>query len=303
MIEIAAPGPSSTVQDLGRPPRPEMGVGRSGAADRGSLQLANRLVGNDPGAAALELTLGGLTATFHRAATVAVTGAPCRLLVDGRAVAMYAPVRVRAGGQLQIGSPERGFRSYLAVRGGIDIPEVLGSRATDVLAGLGRGPLEKGDRLAIGDIVDRSKPHVLVDVAPQRPFPREPVLHIVPGPRLDWFVPEALSLLLSTAYRATADSNRVGVRLEGQPLPRRRRDELPSEGMVHGALQVPPSGQPALFLTDHPMTGGYPVIAVVADDSLDLAAQIRPGQTVRFRLDPASTARQYLEQHQRRSNQ
>jgi biotin-dependent carboxylase-like uncharacterized protein len=286
MMEIAAPGPFTTVQDLGRRPRPDLGVGRSGAADRGSLQLANRLVGNGSRAASLEMTLGGLTADFHRATTVAVTGAPCRLLLDGRAVAMATPVHVRAGSRLQIGTPERAFRSYLAVRGGIDVPEVLDSRSTDVLAGLGGGPLKEGDRLPIGDLVAGSDPPDLVDVAPQRPFEREPVLHVVPGPRVDWFVPEALEVLLTTTYRATSESNRVGVRLEGEPLRRRLQEELPSEGMVHGALQVPPSGQPALFLTDHPMTGGYPVIAVVADDSLDLAAQLRPGQTVRFRPDP-----------------
>jgi biotin-dependent carboxylase-like uncharacterized protein len=291
-MQVTEPGPFTTVQDLGRPPRPDIGLGRSGAADRGSLRLANRLVGNRSRAAALEMTMGGLTVTFHRGATVAITGAPCPLRVDGRAVAMWTPVHVPAGSWLQIDTPEHAFRSYLAVRGGIDVPEVLGSRSTDVLAGLGGRPLQSGDRLPIGDLVEGPEPPDLVDVAPQRPFAREPVLHVVPGPRLDWFVPEALEVLLTTSYRATSDSNRVGVRLEGEPLQRRLQEELPSEGMVHGALQVPPSGQPALFLTDHPMTGGYPVIAVVADDSLDLAAQLRPGQTLRFRPDPTLSDQQ-----------
>lgn len=272
-IEVLSPGPLTTVQDLGRPGLASVGVGQSGAADRASLRLANRLVGNPEGAAALELTYGGLRIRFAADATIALTGAPCP------GVAMNGPAHVRAGQELAIGIPSEGLRTYLAVRGGIDVPEVLGSRSTDVLSGIGPPVLEKGMRLPIGT---RAVRFPNVDLAPpQRLGPA--VLRVLPGPREDWFVPDALSTLTDSAYVVTKDSNRVGVRLDGSELKRSVLRELPSEGVVTGALQVPPGGQPILFLADHPVTGGYPVIAVVVDADLDRAAQLRAGDAVSFR--------------------
>ena len=287
MIEVVRPGPMTTVQDLGRPGLGALGVSRSGAADRAALRLANRLVGNPESAACLEVTFGGLALRFPATHTVALTGAACPLSSSGGRVGMLGPVSVGAGEELALGRPARGLRTYLAVRGGIDVPPVLGSRATDVLAGLGPPALVVGQRLPVGDAVTGEP---CVDTAPVPPDPEEPVLGVLPGPRDDWFVAEALTALTGGAYEATPQSNRVGLRLAGPVLRRAVERELPSEGMVRGALQVPPDGQPVLLLADHPVTGGYPVVAVVDEPDVDLAAQVRPGQRLRFRLRTAAAA-------------
>ena len=281
-IEVLGPGPLTTIQDLGRAGLAAVGVGASGAADRGSLRLANRLVGNAEDAAALELTYGGLRVRFKTAATFALTGAPCPASVDDHEVAMDSPVNVRAGQQLAIGMPSEGLRTYLAVRGGIDIAAVLGSRSTDMLSGIGPPILEAGTRLPIGHRVE-GFPNV--DIAPRRHGDGlgAAVLRVLPGPRDDWFLPEALDTLGTATFVVTNDSNRVGARLAGPALTRRVHEELPSEGVVSGALQAPPDGRPILFLADHPVTGGYPVIAVVIAADLDRAAQLRAGDAVRFR--------------------
>ena len=173
-----------------------------------------------------------------------------------------------------------GLRTYVAVRGGFDVPPVLGSRATDVLSGLGPPVVQTGDRLGVGP---PSGPHPHVDVAPvANPVAGEVTVRVGPGPRRDWFPDEAWQSLLTQRYTVSSDSNRVGLRLEGEALARRDDRELPSEGMVRGALQIPPSGTPVLFLADHPVTGGYPVIGYVVDHDVDRCAQLRPGQTVRF---------------------
>ncbi|MFC7344771.1 biotin-dependent carboxyltransferase family protein [Saccharopolyspora griseoalba] len=280
-LEVLAGGPLSTVQDLGRPGLAGIGVGASGAADPAAFGLANRLIGNDEGTAAVETTLGGLAVRATRELTVAVTGAPCPVTLDDRAVAANSVLRVPAGAELRLGVPERGLRSYLAVRGGIAVDPVLGSRSTDVLSGLGPDPLEAGQELPIGPAPERFP---CLDQAPVGDYPAdEVVLRVQPGPRDDWFTAEALETLLGSAYEVTAESNRIGMRLDGPALERASTAELPSEGVVTGALQVPPAAKPTLFLADHPVTGGYPVIAVVARSDIPKAAQARPGQRVRFR--------------------
>src|SRR5699024_2139617 len=258
-LEIAATGPLATVQDRGRVGYQHIGVGSSGAADRGAYRLANRLVGNQPGAAAIETTFGGLVAHARRTLFVAVTGAHCPLSLDGRAAATNSTLLLRTGAQLRLGTPTAGVRSYVAVRGGIDVAPVLGSRATDTLSGLGPTRLRAGTLLPVGH-AHGSMP--AIDCAPLPPPPAENVsLRVVPGPREDWFSEAARANLFDGFYTVTPRSDRVGMRLEGPPLTRRRTAELPSEGMVAGAIQVPPSEQPTLFLSDHPVTGGYPVIA------------------------------------------
>ncbi|WP_019855279.1 biotin-dependent carboxyltransferase family protein [Actinopolyspora mortivallis] len=280
-LRILTTGPLTTVQDLGRTGAAHIGVGVSGAADRGSFRLANRLVGNPEGYAGLEVTLGGLSLRAEHPLTVALTGADCPLAVDGYAAAPNTVLRVPAGGVLTVGTPSHGARGYLAVRGGVEVDPVLGSRATDTLSGLGPPPVSAGDVLPVGPAPAEFP---LVDTAPV-PAPPEGdlVLTVTPGPRADWFTGEALATLLGTGYRVTPESDRVGMRLDGPPLERRHGGELPSEGMVAGALQVPPSGRPTLFLADHPVTGGYPVIAVLRSTEVDRAAQARPGQRLWFR--------------------
>jgi biotin-dependent carboxylase-like uncharacterized protein len=179
------------------------------------------------------------------------------------------------------------LRAYLAVRGGYAVTPVLGSRSTDLLSGLGPPPLVDGDVLPIGELVDGWP---LVDQAPVAEPTGGPVLlRAVPGPRADWLTGDGLARLWSATWTVAADSNRVGLRLQagGVRLERSRTGELPSEGLVRGAVQVPPSGEPVLFLADHPVTGGYPVAAVVIARDADLAGQVRPGQQVRFVAVPA----------------
>jgi biotin-dependent carboxylase-like uncharacterized protein len=280
VLTVLTPGPLTTVQDCGRVGWASIGVPRSGAADRSSADLANRLVGNRPDAAVLEVTAGGLRLRAERTVLVAVTGAPVATGVDGRAVPLNAPVTVPAAAVLSLGVPQAGLRSYVAVRGGVDVPPVLGSRSTDTLSGLGPAPLASGDRLPIGASAAEEP---VVDVAAVGAPAADPVLHVLPGPRRGWLAPAAWTALITQPWTVTADSDRVGLRLAGPRLERAREDELPSEGLVPGALQVPPDGAPVLFLADHPVTGGYPVLAVVTTADLPAAAQLRPGDTLRFR--------------------
>lgn len=280
MIQIIRPGPLTTVQDLGRPGYGVWGIAPGGAADRRSFTLANRLVGNDETAGALEITDGGFEARFDKPATIALTGAPCPVTVAGRSAAMNCPIRVPTAARLAVGYPTRGLRTYLAVRGGLDTPCVLGSRATDLIAGLGLGAVSAGDELPIGTDT-AGFPNV--DIAPVAALPDTITVRALTGPRADWFTPEALHLLYQAAYTVTPASNRIGIRLAGPPLVRAITREMPSEPAIRGALEVPPDGQPILFLTDHPTTCGYPVIAVAEPDDTDHAAQLRPGQRVYFR--------------------
>jgi len=282
MLHVLDPGLFSTVQDVGRPGYAHLGVPPSGALDRAAFELANRLVGNLRGAAVLETTLRGprLRVEGERPVTVAVTGAPAPILLDGAPAAFAAAVRLRPGQTLQIGTVTAGLRCYLAVGGGIAVEPVLGSRSGDVLSGLGPPVLEAGTCLPVGP----PNPVPPIDFVAPPGISRQPVLEVVPGPRADWFAPAALDVLAGAAWRVSATSNRVGVRLEGPVLERARSGELASEGTVTGSIQVPGNGLPVLFLNDHPTTGGYPVIGVVTRAGLDLAAQAAPGTTLRFSL-------------------
>ena len=279
-LEIVATGPLTTVQDTGRFGHAALGVGRSGAADARSHALANRVLANPPEAATLEVTLGGLRVRARGPLTVTVTGAETPVKVEGRGAAVNEVLHLPDGAELSLGTPARGLRTYLAVRGGIDVAPVLGSRSTDVLAGLGPAVLEPGDLLPVGPAPENPP---LLDHVPTAPIGAEEVrLRVRLGPREDWFTERAHRTLLDDAYEVTPRSDRVGARLAGPVLERSREGELPSEGMVPGALQVPPGGEPVLFLADHPVTGGYPVIAVVCSADLPIAAQGRPGTRVRF---------------------
>lgn len=281
MIELVAVGSLVTVQDLGRPGHLAWGLSRSGAADRGSLRLANRLLGNAEGDAALELTMGGVRLRCDEPLLVALTGAPCELRVDGVPHPPNAPVHLAAGAELRVGTPSAGLRSYLAVRGGLDVPLTLGSASRDLLSEVGPSTLAPGDRLA----VRRPRgPLPGVDLAPvpPPPGPDEPAtLRFADGPRAGWCL-DTRRGLSRTAYLVSSDSNRVAVRLVGRPLRRVRHEELPPEGLLPGAVQVPPDGQPIVFLADAPATGGYPVVAVLEEAEVDKAAQLRPGQQVRL---------------------
>ncbi|MFI0258490.1 biotin-dependent carboxyltransferase family protein [Streptomyces sp. NPDC017056] len=273
-------GALTTVQDLGRAGHAHLGVPRAGALDEPAHRLANRLVGNPEGAAALETTLTGCAVRVRTATVAAVTGAPCPVTVDGRPAPWGAPVRLPAGSVLDAGPATAGLRSYLAFAGGIDAEPVLGSRAADLLSGLGPAPLSDGCVLPLGDPYG---PPAAVDAVPRTGLPAAGlVLPCVLGPRDDWFTEAGLRTLATGRFRVSSASNRIGLRTEGPPLERRKDGELPSEGMPLGALQVPPDGLPVLFLNDHPTTGGYPVVGVVPERFLAAAAQAAPGTPVRF---------------------
>ncbi len=278
-LTVVDAGPQTTVQDRGRPGWAHLGVPRAGALDRPAADLANRLVGNEPSAAVLETTLGGVAFDVSEPTLFVVTGADCVVTVADRAVAFAEPVLAPAGARVRVGRATRGVRSYVAVAGGLAVDAVLGSRSTDTLAHVGPAVLRAGDVLPLGE---PGGPPAGVDVGPVRGYLRPAVLRVEPGPRADWFRDAALTALTGSTYAVSGDSNRVGLRLEGPALERSREDELPSEGIVLGAVQVPASGQPLVFLNDHPTTGGYPVIAVVDPDDLWQCAQLRPGDRVRF---------------------
>jgi biotin-dependent carboxylase-like uncharacterized protein len=266
---VLAAGALTTVQDRGRPGWAHLGVPRAGALDAPAASLANRLVGNPPDAAVLETVLGGLVLrNAGPGRWAALTGA-----TDPRLV-WWA-----AGAELRVPTPAYGVRTCVAVAGGIAVDPVLGSRSTDTLAWVGPPRVSDGMRLPLGAPAGEPRP---LDVAPAR---RPDGLRLLPGPRADWFA--SLAPLLDGTWLVRPDSDRIGLRLDGPPLERVRAGELPSEGMVLGAVQVPPTGRPIVFLADHPTTGGYPVVGVVHPDDLWQCAQARPGERIRFR--PAST--------------
>ncbi|HMQ66748.1 MAG TPA: urea amidolyase family protein [Arachnia sp.] len=262
------------VQDGGRPGLGAVGVSPSGAADRGAYELGQRMVGNELGEAALEITMGQAAFTAVGAMTAALTGAPCPATVGGRAVSHATVFTIGDGETLTLGAPTSGLRTYLSVRGGVDVQPVLGSRSRDTLGGLGPAPLLAGDGVGIGEAAPGWAP--AVDHVAQPAWPRVAILRYLPGPRADW-----AEGLAGSAWAVGAAVDRVGARLVGPPLSR-RGGELPSEGVVRGAIQLPPSGQPVLFLADHPPTGGYPVVGILSADSADAAAQLRPGDPVRL---------------------
>ena len=276
MITVRRAGALATVQDRGRTGLAHLGVPRAGPLDRPAADLANRLVGNEPGAALLEVTWGGLEVVTDAGVWVAVTGAAAPVRVDGADRGRDRAEWLPPGSALELGSPAQGVRSYVAVAGGIDVDPVLGSRSTDTLAWVGPPRVEDGATLPVGATQGSPAPHD----TPRPPVPGP--LRVTPGPRADWFVADALDRLCATPYVVGPASNRVGLRLEGAPLERVRDDELPSEGMVLGAVQVPGDGQPVVFLADHPPTGGYPVLAVVDPRDLWQCGQLRPGEELRF---------------------
>ena len=287
-LEVLRPGLQLLVQDLGRPGFASMGVSAAGAADRTALTTANSLVGNAETAAGLESFGGAVLLRSTGDGVAAVTGATGAITVTAADGTVLMPRLGEAfaladGDELELGPTQCGVRRYLAVRGGIAVETALDSSSADTLAGLGPAAVDKGTTVNVHD--PRTAPH-LVDPNPTQPrdLPQAGetvMLSVTLGPREDWFTEAGIETLLSQEWTVTHESDRVGLRLNGEvPLERARTGELPSEGAVTGALQVPPNGQPVLFGPDHPLTGGYPIIASV--DDVDLAAQLPPGAKLRF---------------------
>jgi len=278
-LEVTDAGLQVTVQDLGRPGQAHLGVPRSGALDQPAHTLANRLVGNPESAATLECLGGRVAFRARTAITLAVTGAQVPVTVAGRERDWGNAVAVPAGAEGSLGDATWGLRAYVAVSGGIEVDPVLGSRATDLLSGLGPEPVSTGDVLPVGAPTGEPVP---VDTVRPRRSGRGLRLRL--GPREEWFEPDSVAALHGSSYVVGSASNRIGLRLEGEPVRWRTKKELPSEGMVLGAVQVPPNGQPVVFLNDHPTTGGYPVVGVVVREDLAVCAQLRPGDQITLRV-------------------
>jgi KipI family sensor histidine kinase inhibitor len=308
-LVVMSAGLQSLVEDLGRPGLGDLGVSTAGAADQQSARQANRIVGNEPGAAVVENLFGGLAVRASGDQVLAVAGARLPLEIhsaDGmllRRPAMCTPFALLDGEVLTLGAPSSGLRTYLAARGGLDVPPVLGSRSSDSMSGVGPAPLKAGTLVPVARVAG-ARPVGSPEASTLRLGPSSAELRVTLGPRDDWFSEQALQDLSGQEWTVTEQSNRIGVRLlptenpageargsgrQGQALERSREGELASEGAVAGALQVPPSGHPVLFLADHPVTGGYPVIAVVVPEDLPTAAQLPPGHRVRFTIvDPTT---------------
>lgn len=291
-LVVKDPGMQSMLEDLGRPGLGDLGVPASGAADHVSAAQANRMVGNESGATVIESLLGGLSVTARGHHVLALSGAPVDAAVSGQQgenpLPRDIPFALYDGETLTLGTPHTGLRTYLAVRGGFGGPTVLGSRSTDVLSRIGPEALTAGSVIEVRSAASRpvGRPEAPAVTLPEPGRPT--VLRVTTGPRGDWFTPAALETLTRQQWRVSSQSNRVGVRFEtpedGRALERAITGELASEGVVTGSLQVPHSGVPVLFLADHPVTGGYPVIGVVVPEDLSLAAQLPPGSAVRFTL-------------------
>lgn len=280
-LEVRHTGPLALVEDLGRPGLAHIGVTRSGAADRRAHRLANRLLVNPEDRATIEVTLGGFSARVVGGdLDITVTGADARPAIDGIPFGLNSVAHIREGQVVSLGVPRSGLRSYLGVRGGIAVAPILGSRSYDTLSSIGPPPLRPGDALPVGEPAGDFPE---LEQAPVAAISEGLVaLRVMRGPRDDWCAdPDAL---VRSTWLVSERSDRVGVRLSGAALEHRwPARQLPSEGAIRGAIQVPPNGQPVILGTDHPVTGGYPVIGVVIDDDVDTLAQLRPGQPVRLR--------------------
>jgi antagonist of KipI len=320
-FRVLQSGLFTTVQDLGREGHQRDGIPVSGAMDRWALRVANLLVGNDEGAAALEITLVGPSLTFDAPALIALTGADLGAVVGDVPVSLWHPLWVPAGASLGFRGGAPGCRTYLAVAGGIDVPSVLGSRSTYVRAGIGGHmgrALRRGDALGWGAPPTLAE-HIMAGVhhtdrraAPARwgaapslrpRYSDTPVVRLLPGTHADLLTDASAEALHGSPFRIAPQSDRMGFRLEGTPLELREPVELLSEGVTFGTVQLPPGGQPIVLMADRQTTGGYPRIGEVASVDLPLIAQLRPGDRVHFRRCSLEEAQVEYLAHERELDQ
>ncbi|WP_202303807.1 5-oxoprolinase subunit PxpC [Dryocola clanedunensis] len=301
MLKIIRAGMHTTVQDSGRFGYRQLGVSRCGALDGPALRIANLLVGNEPGSAALEITLGQFTVEFTEDGWFALTGAGCHAELDGKAVWTGWRLPVKAGQQLHLKSPERGMRSYLAVAGGLDVPLLMGSASTDLKAQVGGF---EGRLLKEGDVIPAhpSKRHFR-EARGIKQLQWGNRIRALPGPEYHEFSQTAQDSFWRLPWQLSPQSNRMGYRFMGQRLERNTDRELLSHGLLPGVVQVPHNGQPIVLLNDAQTTGGYPRIACVIEADMFHLAQIRLGEPIHFvqcTIEEALKARRdgllYLEQ-------
>ncbi|RLM24001.1 hypothetical protein BIY29_09465 [Brenneria alni] len=297
MLKIIHAGLYTSVQDTGRFGFRRLGISQSGALDIPALKLANLLVGNAQDAAALEITLGKFVATFMSPCWVALTGADCHADLDGKPLWTGWRFAVKAGQTLKMHLPRHGMRSYLALSGGVDVPEALGSRSTDLKAGFGGFAgrlLMDGDELLLGTATRLPARETGVK---QLLFGNR--VRALPGPEYREFSEEAQEAFWRTPWHLSPQSNRMGYRLQGPELQRTAQREMPSHGLLPGIVQVPHSGHPIVLLADAQTTGGYPRIACVIEADLYHLAQIRLGEPVHFIRCTLAEAQHAAQEQQR----
>ncbi len=298
MIRVLDPGPQTTVQDLGRRGYLRYGIPESGPVDHAAFLLANRLAGNEDGAAALECTLVGARLEVRRDGLVAATGAEMPLAVNDRAAPRWEAVAVRAGDVVRLGPARSGVRAYLAFGGGLDVPEVLGSRSTYLRGGLGGyngRALRKGDELG-WTAASGARPGRAVKPAAIPRYPGEVVIRVIRGPQADRFTAAGIATFLEGPYEMSAQSDRMGARLRGPRIAHARGHDIISDGVPLGGVQVVGDGQPIVLLVDRQSTGGYTKIATVCSFDVGRIAQVRPGQRVRFEEIAVDAAHTLLRQ-------
>ena len=300
MIKVLVPGLFTTVQDLGREGFGPMGVSPSGAADPISLRLGNRLVGNNEDAPALEMTLLGGTFCFPEGAVAALTGSDFEADLDDNPVELWTSIEAQPGQTLRLGATRSGARCYLCVQGGIDVKHFLGSASTHVLTGLGGlngRPLRKGDVLKIGPTTASFRNRAIAPRVIER-LSRRTVLRVTMGPQSNWFPESSLRMFYTGAYRVAEESDRMGLRLEGSPIPARSGRQMITEGVSLGAVQIPPGGRPIILFVDLQTTGGYPKIANVISADIHRVGQLRPRDEIRFERVELETARSLLREQE-----
>jgi biotin-dependent carboxylase-like uncharacterized protein len=300
-LAILSGGFLTTVQDLGRDHCAHLGLSPSGAADNVSLRLGNLLVGNPPGAAAFEMTLSGATVVFNSSFPIALTGSAFEATLDGTAVACWQTLLVRPGQTLRCGSATSGARCYLCVGGGLQVEPILASSSTHLqaaLGGAGGRPVKSGDFFTVGHSVDsESALSIRLDILEYlfKPGP----LRTTSGMQIELFTAAERSMFFSSTYVVKEESNRTGLRLSGPPLNHRVREDLVTEGVSLGAIQIPPGGEPIILFVEHPTTGGYPKIANVVSADMHRVGQLRPRDDVRFEFVTIDEALSLL--HERES--
>ncbi len=287
-FDVLDPGLQATIQDRGRRDVAKMGLSPSGFADWLSARAANRLVGNPQGAALIETTLTGFAFTARHAMRIAVTGAPSKLTVSGGEREMWRSMRVRAGADVKLGPAQSGLRCYIAFQGGVMAPPIFGSLSTDLTANLGGfegRALARGDRVALGALDRDPNDRDLAMTAQARPHWRQPAtLRATRGPHAARFSAEDFAFFQNQAYRVSPRSSRQGVRLEGHGLQRSSGFDVASCGVCAGCVQLSSDGLPIVLLAEHQSTGGYAIPMVVISADTPDAAQVRPGDEVRFRI-------------------
>ena len=302
-IIIDYPGLLTTIQDEGRFGYGQFGVTPSGPMDAESFQVANLLVGNDPGESALEATILGPTFHVTEDTILAITGADMSPTMTGVRIPMNRAIVVPAGSEVKLQAAQNGSRTYIAFQGGFDVPMVMGSRATSIqnhIGGFGGRKLEKGDVLALRPVSGppQNLPHRAVSHQIRRK--RENVVRVLLGPQEDCFTEAGLAAFLKTPYTVSRDFDRMGCRLEGQPIQHKTDGNIISDGIANGAVQVPTTGQPIIMLAERQSTGGYTKIATVISVDLPVVGQCCPGDVIRFQAVSLEEAHRLLKERRSR---